>query len=77
MSSRKIIGAALVAGAVALTPASALADNVKTCSVSQTSPNSNAQGTPFTTTQTQTSSCNSSSDTGSTTTTVNGGGHPK
>jgi hypothetical protein len=41
-----------------------------------TSPNSNAQGTPFVTTTTQTSSRNSNSDTGQQTTT-NNGGHPE
>jgi hypothetical protein len=76
-SRSRYIGAILVVGALALTPAGAMGAKVKTCSVTQTSPNDNAQGTPFTTTETQTSACNSNSDTGATTTTVNGGGHPK
>jgi hypothetical protein len=68
----------VLAAAALLVPASpGLADKVKTCGTTATSPNNNAVGTPFTTTETQTSSCNSNSDTGETTTTVNGGGHPK
>ena len=66
----------VVAGLVAA-PLPAMGANTKTCGTTQTSPNDNAQGTPFTTTETQTSACNSNSDTGATTTTVNGGGHPK
>jgi hypothetical protein len=61
--------------AVAAGPASA--DKVKDCGTTATSPNDNAQGTPFVTTTTQTSSCNSNSDTGQQTTTTNNGGHPK
>jgi hypothetical protein len=83
MKSRRIIGAALVVVALALTPTAATADKVKDCgtTTADSSPNDNAQGTPFitTTTTTQTSACNSNSDTGQTTTstTTNRGGHPK
>jgi len=78
---RRRLGAALAVAAVAVgltVPAgTASADKVKVCSTEETSPNNNAQGTPFITTETQTSSCNSASDTGETTTTTNRGGHPK
>ena len=83
MTSRRVIGAVLVAGALAIMPAGASAGKVKDCGTTTeaTSPNDNAQGSPWTTTTTttQTSACNSNSDTGETTTstTVNGGGHPK
>jgi hypothetical protein len=72
---RLVLAVLALALSVATGPASA--DKVKSCGTEQTSPNDNAQGTPFTTTTTQTSSCNSNSDTGQTTTTTNGGGHPK
>ena len=78
-----LVGATVAALAVALPSGTAVADKVKTCSVTTepAAPNDNAQGTPWTTTtvETQTSACNSASDTGETTTstTVNGGGHPK
>jgi hypothetical protein len=74
---RRMIVASLVVAGLTAAPFPAMGASTKTCSTTQTSPNNNAQGTPFTTTQTQTSACNSNSDTGSQTTTVNGGGHPK
>ena len=74
---RKTIAAIVVVAGIVAAPVPALGNNVKTCGSTATSPNDNAQGTPWTTTETQTSACNSNSDTGSTTTTVNGGGHPK
>jgi hypothetical protein len=78
---RKPVGAILAVAAVAVgltVPAgTAVADKVKDCGTEETSPNNNAQGTPFITTETQTSACNSNSDTGETLTTTNRGGHPK
>jgi len=70
-----ILAAALAVGALAATPASA--DKVKVCDTGSTSPNEQAQGEPFVTTETQTSACNSQSDTGEVILTTNRGGHPK
>ena len=78
-----LVGATVAALAVALPSGTAVADKVKDCGTTETatSPNDNAQGTPFVTTETetQTAACNSNSDTGEVivTETTNRGGHPK